>query len=160
MWPKQNPEFDLDSLLARIETARRIDPDRPTAILRGACPRLAATPAPTAEVDRLIKAEAWVELGLWLIAWELPDWSVHCLARDEARWSCSIGVNGIAVNWIEDVVEFQHDSLPLAVLGAFVQAQLRKARGGTPSNVAPFRRSERSPPPEPANPHQTTDDRT
>jgi hypothetical protein len=86
MWPKHNPECDLDSLLARVETAHRINPDLLTAVLRGACPRLATRLAPTAEVERLIQAKAWVELGLWLIAWELPDWSVHRLTRDEARW--------------------------------------------------------------------------
>jgi hypothetical protein len=64
-------------------------------------------------------------------------------------------VNGIAVNWIDDIVDFQHDSLPLAVLGAFVQAQLRKARGGMPSNVTPFRRSGLSQPADPTRPLQT-----
>src|SRR3954471_525167 len=35
---------------------------------------------------RLIEAEAWVELGLWLIGWELPDWSVHQLCRGDHSW--------------------------------------------------------------------------
>jgi hypothetical protein len=157
MWPRQNLERELRSLLARIEMAHRIDADLLAKILAGACPRLGTSLAPKAEVERLIQAEAWVELGLWLIGWELPDWGVHRLTRDDARWCCSIGVGGIAVNWVEDIVEFQHDSLPLAVLGAFVQAQLRKAQGATPSNVTPFRRAELTQPSaEPVNPHPTS----
>jgi hypothetical protein len=142
MWPKRNSERHLGCLLTRIETAHRIDADLLSAVLRGACPRLGMSLAPKAEVERLIQAEAWVELGLWLIAWELPDWSIHCLTRDDVRWSCSIGVGGLAMNWVEDFVEFQHHCLPLAVLGAFVQAQLQKANGVAPSNVTPFRRME------------------
>ncbi|WP_048710197.1 hypothetical protein [Microvirga massiliensis] len=153
MWPNRNPERDLGTLLARIETAHRIDADLLSAILRGACPRLGTSLAPKAEVERLVGAEAWVELGLWLIGWELPDWDIHRLTRDDDRWRCSIGVSGIAVNWAEDIVEFQHGSLPLAVLGAFVQAQLRKAEGAAPSNVTPFRRPGPSPLAEPTSPH-------
>ena len=63
----------------------------------------------------------------------------------EPRNTVHIGVGGIAMNWVEDIVEFQHDSLPLAVLGAFVQAQLQKANGTAPSNVTPFRRMDLTP---------------
>jgi hypothetical protein len=157
MLPRQNLERELHSLSARIEMAQRIDADLLARILAGACPRLGTSLEPKAEVERLIQAEAWVELGLWLIGWELPEWCVHSLTRDEACWCCSIGVGGIAVNWVEDIVEFQHDSLPLAVLGAFVQAQLRKAQGATPSNVTPFRRPDPTQPSaEPVNPHPTS----
>jgi hypothetical protein len=142
VWPKQNRVRDLRATLASLEAAREIDADLLSAILRDACPRLGISLAPHAEVDRLIEVKAWVELGLWLIAWEFPDWSIHRLTRDDARWCCSIGVGGIAMNWVEDIVEFQHDSLPLAVLGAFVQAQLQKTQGTTSSNVTPFRRME------------------
>ena len=48
-----------------------------------ACPRLTLGITPSDLVVRLIEAEAWVELGLWLIGWELPDWSVHQLCRGD-----------------------------------------------------------------------------
>jgi hypothetical protein len=146
MWSKQNRERDLRSLLARVETAGAARPDLVSDILRLACPRLEASFGPNDEARRLIEAGAWVELGLWLIGWELPDWGVHRLTCDDRRWCCSIGVRGIAINWVEDIVEFQHESLPLAVLGAFVNAQLQKAQGLAPSNVTPFRRTELTPP--------------
>jgi hypothetical protein len=88
----------------------------------------------------LAEAEAWVGLGFWLIGWELPDWVVHRVSRDDSRWSCSICVRGLAINWVEDVAEFQHDNLALAIFGALVLAQLRKIQGPAPSNNNPFRR--------------------
>src|SRR3954469_23996481 len=57
-----------------------------------ACPRLTLGITPSDLVVRLIEAEAWVELGLWLIGWELPDWSVHQLCRGDHSWNCSIGI--------------------------------------------------------------------
>jgi hypothetical protein len=157
MWSrKQNHERDLRSLLARVEAADEIRADLISDIQRLACPRLETSFGPNDEARRLIEVGAWVELGIWLIGWELPDWGIHRLTCDDSRWCCSIGVRGIAINWVEDIVEFQHDSLPLAVLGAFVKAQLRKAQGRTPSNVTPFRRMELARPPiEPAKPLHT-----
>ena len=91
---------------------------------------------------RLIEAEAWIELGLWLIGWELPDRDVHQLSRGDHAWNCSICVRGLAPNWLDDVADFQHASLALAILGALVDAQLRKVEGQAPSNVTAFRRRE------------------
>jgi hypothetical protein len=44
------------------------------------------------------------------------------------------------MNWIDDFVEFQHESLALAIYGALIQAQIKKLDGTGPSNVTPFRR--------------------
>ena len=88
----------------------------------------------------MIHAEAWVDLGLLLIAWELPDWSVRSLSCDESCWSCSIGRRDLTINWA-DVPEFQHETVALAVIGALVQAQLDKLPGLAPSTVLPFRRT-------------------
>ena len=145
MWPKQNPEQDLRSLLSRIETA-----SQPTGRPCGRCAGICLSPAqrgvhgPNALVQRLIEAEAWVDLGFWLIGWELPDWAIHRLSCDDSRWNCAICVRGLAINWVEDVAEFQHGNPALAILGAFVQAQVQKAQGRGPSNVTVFRRMERS----------------
>jgi hypothetical protein len=98
--------------------------------------------ASSEDVRRLIEAEAWIDLALWLIGWELPDWGIHHLSCDDTRWNCTICVRGLAINWVEDVAEFQHDNLALAVFGAFVQAQLQKAQGRAPSNIIPFVRME------------------
>lgn len=143
MWPKQNPERDLRSLLSRIGTTSQPQVGLVTAVLEYACPRLKSAIQPNALVQRLIEAEAWVDLGFWLIGWELPDWMIHRLSCDDSRWNCAICVRGLAINWVDDVAEFQHDNPALAILGAFVQAQVQKVQGRGPSNVTVFRRMDR-----------------
>lgn len=142
MWPKQNLERDLRTLLSRIEAASRPTSGLVTELLQHACPRLQSPIGPNDTVQRLIGAGAWVDLGFWLIGWELPDWGIHRLSCDDRRWNCAICVRGLAINWVEDVAEFQHDDPALAIFGTLVQAQLRKIQGHAPSNVTPFRRLE------------------
>jgi hypothetical protein len=144
MWPKQNPERDLRSLRARIETTSQPTGGLVAELLRRACPRLQGAPKPSRTAQRLIEAEAWVDLGFWLIGWELPDWAIHRLSCDDVRWNCAICVRGLAINWVEDVAEFQHTDPALAIFGALVQAQILKAQGRAPSNVTAFRRMENS----------------
>ncbi|ANY77143.1 hypothetical protein BB934_02010 [Microvirga ossetica] len=144
MWPKQNLERDLRSLLRRIETTCQPTGSLVADVLQYACPRLKSGIQPHDLVQRLIGAEAWVDLGFWLIGWELPDWVIHRLSCDDSRWNCAICVRGLAINWVEDVAEFQHDNPALAIFGALVQAQLQKAQGRAPSNVTAFRRRNRS----------------
>lgn len=143
MWLRRNQERDLRSLLSRIEAVSKPTADIIAELLEHACPRLQATHKLTTPVSRLVEAEAWVDLGFWLVGWELPDWVIHHLSCDDRRWNCAICVRGLAINWVEDVAEFQHDDPALAVFGALVQAQLQKIQGSTPSNVTPFRRIRR-----------------
>jgi hypothetical protein len=140
MWPKQNLERELRSLLSRIEAASQPTGSLVSDVLQDACPRLTSAIGPDDLVQRLVAAEAWVDLGFWLIGWELPDWAIHRLSCDDSRWNCAICVRGLAINWIKDVAEFQHDNPALAILGSLVQAPLRKTQGLAPSNVTPFRR--------------------
>src|SRR5690349_4589083 len=119
MWPKRNPDRNLGSLLYRIGTATQPQAGLIDDVLDSACPRLKAAIQPNALVQRLIEAEAWVDLSFWLIGWELPDWAIHRLSCDDSRWNCAICVRELASNWVEDVAEFQHDNPALAILGAF-----------------------------------------
>lgn len=140
MWSKRNQERCLWLLLSRIDGAPAPTGELVADVLRLACPRLDAAPVPNALVVRLIGAEAWVELGLWLIGWELPDWDIHQLSHGKSSWNCSICVRGLARNWLDDVAAFQHASLALAILGALVQAQLLKVEDQVRSDVTAFRR--------------------
>ena len=142
MWLTRDHQRDLRSLLSEIERASEPSDELVAALLQHACPRLQAAPRPNTLVRRLIEAQAWVDLGCWLVGWELPDWVIHRMSCDEKRWNCAICVRGLAINWVEDVAEFQHDHPALAIFGALAQAQLRKTQGPLPSNVTPFRRAE------------------
>ena len=64
MWPKQNLEHDLRSLLSQIETASQPTFGLVGELLRRACPRLKGAPHPGDPVLRLIEAKAWVDLGI------------------------------------------------------------------------------------------------
>ena len=140
MWSKRNQDRHLWALRSEIDCAPEPTKDLVADVLYYACPRLQASLTPNDLVVRLIEAEAWIELGLWLIGWELPDMDVHQLTRGDHAWNCSICVRGLASNWLGDVADFQHGSLALAILGALVEAQLRKVEGQAPSNVTAFRR--------------------
>lgn len=147
MWPRQNLarqnlERDRRALLSRIETASQPMDSLVAELLQCACPRLQSAITFDDAAKRLIEAQAWLDLGFWLIGWELPDWSIHRLSCDDQRWNCVICVRGLAINWIEDVAEFQHGDPALAIFGALVQAQILKMQGRAPSNVTPFRRIE------------------
>ncbi|HEX2726578.1 MAG TPA: hypothetical protein VHN20_12230 [Beijerinckiaceae bacterium] len=138
MLSKHEEERALSALLAQIETAPIATTALVERVLAQACPRLNSGRTRNVRIGPMIDAQAWVDLGLWLIGWELPDWGVHSLSCDESRWNCTIGRRGLVINWA-DVAQFQHDSAALAVLGAFVQAQLNKLVGVAPSIVATFR---------------------
>jgi hypothetical protein len=75
MWRKRNQETDLRMLLTKIDSAPEPTTDLIEGILQHACPRLEVSVGPNDFLARLIEAEAWVELGLWLIGWELPEWA-------------------------------------------------------------------------------------
>jgi hypothetical protein len=137
---RRDEERNLLVLLSAIEAATKPSGALVAALLRQACPRFSASFRPSTVVRRLIEAEAWLDLGFWLIEWELPDWGVHRLSCDDISWNCSIGKRGLPINWAEDVAEFQHETLSLAVFGVLVQAQLNKLRGLAQSSIAPFRR--------------------
>jgi hypothetical protein len=142
MWSNRNQETELRVLLSRIERAREPTHALIAETLNCACPRLKSSLAPNDLVLRLIDAEAWVDLALWLIGWELPDWDVHQLSCGDQSWNCSICIRGLARNWADDIAQFQHGSLALAIFGALVEAQLRKLEGCAASNVTAFRRRE------------------
>ncbi|WP_210485227.1 hypothetical protein [Microvirga antarctica] len=133
----------LDTLLARLIAAPAANADLVGAVMEGACPRLFASPAARETIQQFVDAQAWIDLGFWLIAWELPDWAVHRLSRDDALWCCSINVESVAINWFDAVAEYQHADLALALLGGLVQAQLNKAEGIASSNVIAFTRLDR-----------------
>ncbi|WP_414472467.1 hypothetical protein [Microvirga sp. M2] len=139
MWSKRDRERELRALLAAIEAADEPRRSLVAKILREACPRLQSSIHSNEVADRLFAAHAWLDLGVWLIGWELPDWSLHRLSCDDRRWSCMITLRGLALNWAEDVVEYQHDNLVLALFGALVEAQRLRINEPASSNVVSFR---------------------
>jgi hypothetical protein len=93
----------------------------------GACTRL-ATPgcaAGAAAVDRLIASQAWTEAALALVEHELPLWKLRRLVCEDGVWLCSLSKQRNLPIWLSDNAEASHESLPLAILAAFLEARRR-----------------------------------
>jgi hypothetical protein len=77
----------------------------------------------SARIERLIKSEAWADAALALIDLELPLWQVRRIAYDEGEWYCALSRERELPDWLDRSIEVRHVDLPLAILGALVEAQ-------------------------------------
>jgi hypothetical protein len=87
---------------------------------RGAMPGAATK---VARIGRLIALEAWTEAALALVELESPQWKVRRLVCEEGVWLCSLSRQWKLPAWLADDVETRHESLPLAILTALVEAR-------------------------------------
>ena len=115
----------LVELQDRLRRAQAVTPDLMAEIVAGACTRRAMPGrAPkAAKIDRLIELEAWTEAALALVELELPQWRVRRLVCEEGYWLCSLGEQWNLPVWLGDDAEARHDSLPLAILSALIEAR-------------------------------------
>jgi hypothetical protein len=124
MFAGANLESRLDELQDQLGRAQVVTPDLMLMVI-GACARL-TTPgaAPKAAlVDRLIGSQAWTEAALALLEHELPQWKLRRLVCEEGVWLCTLSKQWNFPIWLSDNAEAQHESLPLAILAAFVEAR-------------------------------------
>ena len=114
----------LVELQDRLRRAQAVTPDLMAEIAAGACTRRAMpVRAPkAAKIDRLIELEAWTEAALALVELELPQWRVRRLVCEEGYWLCSLSKQWNLPVWLGDDAEARHDSLPLAILSALIEA--------------------------------------
>ena len=76
-----------------------------------------------AHLDRLVAAGAWADAALVLIELELPAWSLRRLIREDEEWFCSLSRQPNLPTTLDVTADAHHDSLPLAILLAFLQAR-------------------------------------
>src|SRR5262245_54758100 len=110
-----------------------------TEVITRACPRLQARhPTAKARVVRLIECGAFADAMLSLLELELPQWKLRRLVCEDG-WHCS----GVPAD-LDDMAEAQHESMPLAILGAFIETGLRSrsASEGRRQSVPPVRLTE------------------
>ena len=115
----------LFELQDRLRRAQAVTPDLMAKIAAGACTRLAMPGrAPkAAKIDRLIELEAWTEAALALVELELPQWRLRRLVCEEGVWLCSLSKQWNLPAWLGDSAEARHESLPLAILSALIEAR-------------------------------------
>ncbi len=74
-------------------------------------------------LGQLIAAEAWTDAALALIELELPQWKLRHLACEDGLWHCVLSKHPGFPAALDETAEGEHESLPLAILSAFVEAQ-------------------------------------
>lgn len=108
-------------------------------VISGACRRLPnlSRPGGMARLDRLIAAGAWTDAALVLIELELPAWSLRRLIREDDEWFCSLSRQPNLPSTLDVTADAHHDSLPLAILLAFLQARRTAEIAPTAISVTP-----------------------
>ena len=128
-----NQRCGLHDLQDQLGRSQVVTPDLAARVVADACTRI-ATPrwaTKAAKIDRLIEAEAWTELALALVELELPQWKLRRLVYEEGAWRCSLSKQWNLPLWLSDSAEARHESLPLAILSALIEA----LQSGEPASV-------------------------
>lgn len=114
----------LVALEQRLRCASSLTPDLISEVIEQACTRLPALNfLGNGRVRRLVESGAWNDAALALLELELPQWKVRRLAWEDGEWLCSLSKQPSVPFGLDDLAEASHDSLPLALLLALVEAQ-------------------------------------
>jgi hypothetical protein len=118
-------EDRLDRLTEQLRLAPALTCDLISTVMAEACSRLPVlrSAGKTARVDRLIEAGAWNDAALALIELELPVWKLRRLVCEDGQWFCSLSKQPKLPVDLDETADANHDVLPLAILGAFVEAR-------------------------------------
>jgi hypothetical protein len=135
-------EAHLRELKQELHRVHTITPALMADVIARACPRLQAQQrAARTTVIRLIESGASVDAALALLDLELPQWKLRRLIREDGEWHCSLSKQlGLPAEF-DEMAEANHESLPLAILSAFVEARHRSFTAGEarPNSVPQIR---------------------
>jgi hypothetical protein len=117
------PKHDLNGLEASLRGVEAITPELMSDATH-ACARFAAVSRTAqAKVTRLIESSAWTDAALALLELELPHWKVRRLVQEDGEWLCTLSKQPQLPLGLDEVIEATHESLPLAILIALLQAR-------------------------------------
>jgi hypothetical protein len=119
----------------RLRDASVLTDDLLSEIIGKMCRRFpsASQTEKSARLERLIESGAWTDAALALIDLELPQWQIRRIAYDDGEWYCALSRERELPDWLDRSIEARHADLPLALLGAFVEAQAITAPQSRPS---------------------------
>jgi hypothetical protein len=125
MFSRPDLESRLRDLQDQLGRAQVVTPDLMSKVIAAACARVTmpSSAAKAAKIGRLIEAEAWTEAALALVELELPQWKLRRLVYEEGAWLCSLSKQWNLPVWLGDSAEARHESLPLAILSALIEAR-------------------------------------
>ena len=122
-----NREECLGVLQEQLHKAQAVTPDLMARVITQACVRLPAlhVASNARRIPRLVESRAYADAALALIELELPQWRLRRLVHEDGEWHCSLSRHPELPISLDDTVEANHESLPLAILSAFVEARCR-----------------------------------
>jgi hypothetical protein len=93
-------------------------------VMANACRRpQAQDPDGKSSVLRLVDSGAFADAALRLLELELPQWRLRRLIQEDGEWHCALSKELGLPAELDDMAEARHESLPLAILSAFVEAR-------------------------------------
>ena len=123
-----NQEAGSAELLEQLRRARAVTPDLIADVITRACLRFRPrSPAGATRITRPVESGAVAEAALALLAIELPGWKLRRLVYEDGEWICSLSKHRELPDWLDDMAEARHETLALAIVSAFVEAQSRTA---------------------------------
>jgi len=122
-------ENDFDRLQRQVRKAVLPSPDLIHDVLSNACARIQVLEraGKANNIERLIAAGAWCDAVCALIELEIPGWSIRRLAHEDGEWLCSLTREPNLPAALDDTADASHESLPLAILCAFLEVQRKLA---------------------------------
>lgn len=115
----------LARLAQRIRLADAPSHNLIDSIVAEACPRAAGLQSRglARQLEASLAASAWTDAAFALIDLELPGWRMRRLIRDDSAWLCSLSRTPNLPIELDDCAEANHESLPLAILAALLEAR-------------------------------------
>jgi hypothetical protein len=139
MYSARKIKSDPGGLADQLRDETMLSPALIRYVIADGCVRLPALAraGKTTKIDRLVEAGAWCDAAFALIEIELPAWSVRRLVCEDGEWLCSLTRQPNLPLALDDTADARHQILPLAILGAFLEAQQKVtgARGATVPQV-------------------------
>ena len=93
-------------------------------IIAGACTRIPilGRSENRLRIARLTEAGAWTDAAIALLKMEMPGWQIRRLGYENEEWLCSLSRQPNLPMALDDCAEATHETLPLAILCAFLEA--------------------------------------
>jgi hypothetical protein len=134
----KNP-ISLDALDNALRNAQGPSLDLLSKIIADACTRIPALARaePLTRVIRLAEIGAWTEATFALIELELPLWRVRRLTYENGEWLCSLSQQPNLPMTLDECAEGSHETLPLAMLCAFLEACRQRHMAQKPVSSVP-----------------------
>src|SRR5262245_44347796 len=110
-------EERLENLAGRLNDAECITAELLLDVMAHGCARLPALgEAVQTKLNDLIEAGACTEAAIALLEFELPQWKLRRLVRDDGEWFCSLSRQPALPIEYDQCAEATHPSLPVAIL--------------------------------------------